>query len=224
MGLPQRPRLSFTCLWSLWTKLTRSHQLTLRAGPSHHWDPVLLLCSCQLIRPCDPAPWMQKPVPDTEQGGSSLSYPGDIGAWLEGQKAQNNDLGGKKVLSIFPPKCPQNPFSSLCPLATVLVHSTSPREGFLKHKSGPVTLLLKILQWLPFAHDWIKSKLSSRTIHGLANSGPRLPVQFLLLPSLCSSHAEIFWFFFHTPAFAHAYFCPKCFSLPLPTFELTKPS
>lgn len=56
-------------------------------------------------------------------------------------------------------------------MAIVLAHSISPREGFQKYKSGPVTPLLKILQWLPFAHDWIRSKVSSRTIHGPENSG-----------------------------------------------------
>lgn len=113
MVLPQRPRLSFTWLCGLWTKLKRSHQLILRAGPSHHWDLVLLLCSCQLIRPCDPALWMQKPVPDTEKGGSSLSYPGDIGAWLEGKKTQNNDRGKKNPVYFSSKMSPESILFSL---------------------------------------------------------------------------------------------------------------
>lgn len=80
-------------------------------------------------------------------------------------------------------------FPESIPFSLPLGHSPGsfclPQRRLSKTQIWSCHTLLKILQWLPFAHDWIKSKLSSRTIHGLANSGLKRPVQFLLrLPPL----------------------------------------
>lgn len=96
MSLPQRPGLSLTWLGGLWTKLKRGHQLILRAGLPHHWDPVLLLCSCQSISPvillckCESLHQAQR------KEGGALHPQGSSEPGQKGKKVQNNDLGRRK--------------------------------------------------------------------------------------------------------------------------------
>lgn len=95
------------------------------------------------------------------------------------------------------------------------IHSLCPREGFPEHKSGPVTPLFNILQWLPLAHSWIQSSLSCRTLPGPSSPGLCSPGCFSSCPHLSCSSTKFPGTFFLPPTPAHL--CLQCPFLPFPT-------
>lgn len=130
---------------------------------------------------------MQKPLADQRKEEAAL-LPWEAQPEWKGKRVQKHYLGRKSLAHLF-----SKASLGRIPFSLPVGHSSSPfslpGEGFLKQSTNLAlpprppthTPLLKILQWLPFAHGWTRSRPSSTIIHGLSDSSLRLAVQ----PSSC---------------------------------------
>lgn len=157
--------------------MKRSYQLILRTGHSttgiqfccsvlvSQSDPVIQFGECRSLHQTQRKEGVVLPLappPPILRGSQNLVW--------KGKKVQNNDFGRKRF-SPFPSKMS----SESVPFSLLLGHSPGPFYLPQRRLSENTNLVLShpCLKFFngSLRHDWTRSKASSRTIHGPANSG-----------------------------------------------------